>query len=63
MSLILFPARPPKSTVYGRLLDCTVCGHQVDLIEIDLTAARADHWVDADTYVCGPCMVEGMLDG
>jgi hypothetical protein len=36
--------------VFGRLLECRTCGHHVDLIELP------SPWIDADTYVCGPCL-------
>lgn len=53
---LLFRPRPSLTTVYGRPLTCTNCGHLVDVIEVDLTAARAPHWINADQYVCGQCL-------
>lgn len=41
--------------VMGRLVTCTSCGTLVDVIEIDL-ARGTTHWIDADDYVCGPCL-------
>jgi len=40
-----------RTDVAGRLLRCTACGCDVDLVEIP------EPWIDGDTYVCGPCLV------
>ena len=46
------PLRAPDTAVYGRVLRCQTCGHDVDLIEIP------EPWIAADGYVCGLCMVD-----
>lgn len=42
--------------VFGRLLTCTKCAADVDLIELPAP------WIDEATYVCGPCLEPRVLE-
>lgn len=50
MTVVLFPPRPSLTVIYGRLMTCTTCGHDVDVIEIP------NEWLDPEAYVCGHCL-------
>lgn len=50
MNTLLFPPKPSLTVVYGRLLTCTRCHQDVDVIELPAP------WIDANEYVCGQCL-------